>query len=72
MIADTLYNTLQLIEQYQDGCPSTYSCIEAELNCLKDHMNLVLKYLDPLTENDLNISRPKTVDEAKRTMPNIS
>ena len=71
MIADTLYNTLKLIEQDQDDSPTTYSCIETELNCLKNHMNLVLKYLDPLTENDLDMSLPKTVQDVKRTTPVI-
>ena len=65
MIADSLYNTLRLIEQYQEDCPAAYSCIETELNCLKDHMNLVIKYLDPLTKGDLNTSLPITVEEAK-------
>ncbi len=72
MIADSLSHTLRLIEQYQNDCPTNYSCIETELNCLKDHMRLVIKYLDPLTDNDLNMSLPKTLDKAKGTTPVIT
>lgn len=72
MIADSLSHTIRLIEQYQKDCPSSYRCIETELNCLKDHMSLVIKYLEPLHENDLVITLPKTVEEMKRTTPAIS
>jgi len=68
MITDTLTNTLDLIEQNQKDYSTAYDCIEAELNCLKDHISIVLKYLDPLTVDDLNISLPKTLKEAKRSM----
>ncbi len=67
MIADSLALTLRLIEQYQKDCPIIYSPIKTKLNCLTDHMRLVINYLDPLTENDLNISLPKTAEEMKRT-----
>ena len=66
MIADSLSHTLRLIEQYQNDCPITYSPIKTELNCLTDHMRLVINYLDPIDENDLNISLPKTLEEMKR------
>lgn len=72
MIADALSHTLRLIEQYQKDCPTAYSCIETELNCLKDHMDLVIKYLEPLNVNDLDISLSTTVEEAKKTRPDIS
>lgn len=72
MIADSLSHTLRLIEQYQNDCPTTYGCIETELNCLKDHMRLVMNYLDPIDENDLNISLPKTVEEVTMTRPAIN
>jgi len=65
MIADSLSHTLRLIEQYQKDCPTAYSCIETELNCLKEHMSLVIKYFEPLTINDLDISLPKTLEELK-------
>ena len=72
MISNILHETLLLIEQYQDDCPTSYNCIETELNCLKDHMSLVIKYLDPLTVDDLGISLPKTVEEATGTSPVIT
>jgi len=72
MISDSLYHALQIIEQNQKDHPTAYDCIEAELNCLKDHMQLVLKYLEPLTVDDLDISLPKTVEEVTRTKSIIS
>ena len=72
MIADSLTLTIRLIEQYQKDCPITYSPIKTELNCLTDHMRLVINYLDPINEKDLNISLPKTVEEVLRAMSVIS
>ena len=59
MIADSLTLTIRLIEQYQKDCPITYSPIKTELNCLTDHMRLVINYLDPINEKDLNCTSSK-------------
>jgi len=72
MIADSLTLTIRLIEQYQKDCPIAYGSIKTELNCLTDHMRLVINYLDPINEKDLNISLPKTVEEVLRAMSVIS
>ena len=68
MLAELLSSTQQKIEQFQNEYHVTYDCVDNELNCLKEHINLVIKYLDPLSENDLNISLPKTQEEVTRTV----
>lgn len=65
MLADNLKQTISAIRTYQKICPETYNCIKGDLSCLIEHMELVAKYLDPVIDEDLAISLPKTVSEAK-------
>jgi hypothetical protein len=63
MISDALSNTLELIEEYQKNHHDSYDCIEHELNSLKLHMALMIAYLEPLSEEDLEFSIPETLEK---------
>lgn len=67
MITDSLSHTLRLIEQYHKDYPTAYACIDTELNCLKEHIKLVIKYVAPLSVDDMNITLLKKVEEVRQS-----
>jgi hypothetical protein len=67
MLAEDLRQTILLIKLYQKKSPDAYNCISADLDCLVEHLELVARYLDPVTDDDLCISLPKMLSEIRNT-----
>lgn len=65
MIVQSLKQTIFIIEQEQKDRPVSLNCIADDLDCLKEHMELVIKYLAPSNLEDLEVSLPKTICEIR-------
>lgn len=67
MLAESLRQTIWLINKYQKESPEKYDCIEEDLDCLKHHLGLIVQYIVPA--NDHCVSIPKTIYEIKHVLP---
>jgi len=68
MLAENLRQSILLIKQHQKKSPDAYNCIKDDLDCLVEHLELVARYLAPVTKDDLYITLPKTLSEIKNTI----
>lgn len=68
MLAENLRQTISLIKRNQEESPDNYSCIKDDIDCLIEHIELVARYLDPVSEDDFCISLPKNLSDIKNTI----
>lgn len=62
MITQSLSQAIFIIEKEQQDYPETYNCIEGDLDELKRHMNTIIKYIAPITEDDLCLTLPVLIE----------
>ena len=68
MISESLLVTIPTIKHQQKQSPSLYNDINNELECLIQHLDIMQKYVRPISDDEACISLPPKIRDIKSTL----